>query len=421
MTAIMKTNLKKIVNIIYDDIKIEKNSLIPLLITVACTVSLCCVLHYLGVFVVNEKESVTVGFMCNGDESTSHSEDFLRVVDILELKFGSKVNVVVKSNVPELYAEQVLNELMEENCDIIFSNSYEFGDDLKKFAQSHPKTEFCQATCSNANEEPLLKNYHTFMGRIYEGWYISGRVAGFQLKQMIDNGEITDEEAWLGFVAAYPNSEVITDYTAFVLGAIRECESAKIKVRYTNSWSNYSEEYRTANLLIEEGCIIISQDTDTSGTAVACENTKVGHAVYHISYNQDMLYNAPNSTLVGARIDWSPYICSAVEAVITNKKIKKNVEGSIHGNDSGGGFNEGWVKMLDLNRAVAPDGSEDIIDESINEFKKDICSVFYGDYQGKNPNNENDVCDLNTVYKECRYQSAPSFHYIINDIVIIEE
>ncbi|MFR8428315.1 MAG: hypothetical protein ACLVCH_12915 [Roseburia inulinivorans] len=33
------------------------------------------------------------------------------------------------------------------------------------------------ATCANANEEPVLKNYHTFMGKIYQGRYTAGVAA----------------------------------------------------------------------------------------------------------------------------------------------------------------------------------------------------------------------------------------------------
>ena len=56
----------------------------------------------------------------------------------------------------------------------------------KEYAEKYPDIEFCQATCSNANERPVLDNYHTFMGTIYEGRYISGYVAGNVL-----NGKMT--------------------------------------------------------------------------------------------------------------------------------------------------------------------------------------------------------------------------------------
>ena len=109
-------------------------------------------------------------------------------------------------------------ELISENCDIIFSTSYGFGESVKKAAEKNPHIQFCQATCSNANEEPILKNYHTFMGKIFEGRYVSGVIAGLKLQELINQKKITKEQAKIGYVGAFPLPEVISGYTAFILG-----------------------------------------------------------------------------------------------------------------------------------------------------------------------------------------------------------
>ena len=70
------------------------------------------------------------------------------------------------------------------------------------------------ATCANANEEPVLKNYHTFMGKIYQGRYTAGVAAGMKMKELIKEGVITEQQAKIGYVAAYPYAEVISGYTA---------------------------------------------------------------------------------------------------------------------------------------------------------------------------------------------------------------
>ena len=44
-------------------------------------------------------------------------------------------------------------------------------------------------------------------------------------------------------------------------------------VKYTNSWNDYVLEKKYAEQLIREGCVIISQHSDTAGPAVACEQT----------------------------------------------------------------------------------------------------------------------------------------------------
>jgi basic membrane lipoprotein Med (substrate-binding protein (PBP1-ABC) superfamily) len=136
-------------------------------------------------------------------------------------------------NVAEGTEGEYLQGLVDAGCDIIFSTSYNYGITTKEFAQRYPDIEFCMATCSNANEEPYLENYHTFMGAIYEGRYASGVAAGMKLKELLDSGVITAEQARIGYVGAYPYAEVISGYTAFLLGVRSVVEDAVMTVKYT--------------------------------------------------------------------------------------------------------------------------------------------------------------------------------------------
>ena len=77
-------------------------------------------------------------------------------------------------------------------CNIIFTNSYGYGETAKEVAKEYPDVEFCQATGDNANTDPVLHNYHTFMGEIYEGRYIAGMIAGMKLQELIDAGNDYD-------------------------------------------------------------------------------------------------------------------------------------------------------------------------------------------------------------------------------------
>ena len=105
--------------------------------------------------------------------------------------YGDQVETLPKYNVSEDSVEPVLAELAEANCSLIFTTSYGYGEKAKEYAAKYPDIQFCQATCSNANDEPFLSNYHTFMGNIYEGRYISGVVAGMKLDSLIKEGRIT--------------------------------------------------------------------------------------------------------------------------------------------------------------------------------------------------------------------------------------
>lgn len=366
------------------------------------------------------KEHVTVGLVLDGDESEPYSANFLKAVDALELQYGERVSVIVRSNVSYEEARAVLYELCALHCDIIFTNSYGYGETAKAIAAEFPHVEFCEATCDNANLEPVVKNYHTFMGEIYQARYVAGLVAGLKLQELVEGGQIKADEAWIGYVGAFPYAEVISGYTAFFLGARQTCPTARMRVKYADTWSSYMLEKELASQLIEEGCVIISQHSDTIGPAVMCESARAGHPVYHVGYNQDMIDIAPTTSLIGSRIDWSPYICGAVGAVLKEKRIEDEISGNVHGNDIGGGFREGWVKMLELNRAIAPAGSEEIIRHAIREIEAGKAHVFRGDYLGVDPDDPGDTWELRTEYRENEKASAPSFHYILKDVIVLE-
>ena len=90
-------------------------------------------------------------------------------------------------------------------------------------------------------------------------------------------------------------------------------------VQYTNTWGNYLLEKECAKELIGEGCVIISQHSDTSGPAVACEETDRSQVVYYISYNESMSDIASTTYLTGSKINWEPYMVEAVQAVLEGR------------------------------------------------------------------------------------------------------
>lgn len=368
-----------------------------------------------------DDKEIKIGFVYVGDSSDSYTNNLLKAQNAIEKQFGEKVTIDSKFNVAEDKAGAVMEHLVEEECDIIFSTSYNFGEAAKACAGKFPEVEFCQIGCSNANEEPKLKNYHTFMGAVYQGRYISGVAAGMKLKELIESGSITAEQAKIGFIGAYPYTEVITSFTSFLLGVRSVVPEAVMTVRYTHSWANYQLEKELARELIdEEGCVIISQHTDTEGPAIACEETDRRKIVYYVSFNADTHNVAPTTYLVGSRINWAPYMTEAVGAVLRGKSIESCVNGRVIGNDVGAGFEKDWVQMLQLNEFTAAKGTKERINELIKQFEEGKIMVFKGDYTGVNPNDPSDVIDLRNGYRENEKCSAPSFRYILDDVITVK-
>lgn len=392
-------------------------------ITAAVAIIIVLIVH-IGDYILNvsrDEHVIKVGFLYVGDSCNTYTQNFIRAQNTIELTYGDKIEIYAKYNVAESMGEKYLEELVEDGCDIIFSTSYGYEDAAKKIAEKYPDIEICMATGDNANVDPLLPNYHTFMGEIYQGRYISGVVAGMKLTELIDSGEISADDAKIGYVAAFPYAEVISGYTAFFLGVRSIVPEATMSVRYTNSWGDYELERQYAKKFIEEGCIIISQHSDTAGSAVTCEDAIGSHTVYHVGYNWSMSDIAPTTSLIGCRINWAPYMVAAVGAVIEGREIEDCVDGRVKENDISAGFDKGWVEMLPLNEIIAAEGTQEKIDELISDFKKQKIEVFKGDYIGVDSFNEKDTYDLKEGYVENETASAPSFHYVLQDVITVLE
>lgn len=388
---------------------------------------ICCAAAIAATFLVhtlirgkNSEKIVKVGYVYVGDLCDAYTSNFAKAQREIEKVFGEKTQSVVKYSVPEESVETALNELVGEGCELIFTTSYGYGEKTKEIAALHPEVQFCQATCSNANSEPFLSNYHTFMGSIHEGRYICGVVAGMKLDELIKAGKITPAQAKIGYIAAFPYAEVISGYTSFFLGVRSVVPEATMTVEYSNSWSNYRVEKAIAEELIAEDCVIISQHSDTSGPAAACEETDRSKIVYYVSYNESMRDIAPTTYLTGSKINWIPYMTKAVEAVLNEKKIESCIAGNVNGNDIGSGFENDWVQILEINEFTVAAGTQEKVDELTDDFRNGRITVFKGDYTGVNPFDPSDTIDLKEGYMEAEKGSAPSFNYVLDDVITVK-
>ena len=389
-------------------------------VAVTCLVFLAVAFNWFRVLNLSgTRDHLTVGFIYDNDESTPYTYNFSLAKDAVEKKYGDRVDIFTASNVLDDQMEEPIRDLAMKGCDIMFFNGY--SELVVALAREYPEIQFCQTSYMDMSGRTVPENYHTFKGEAYQGRYVSGIAAGVKIRQMISEGVIPADEALVGFVAAFPTSEVISGYTAFLLGVRSVVPQATMRVRYTQTWSSYALEKSAAQALIDEGCVVISQHTDTIGPAIACEEAAPGRQVWHVGYNQSMQEVAPGTSLVASRICWEPYVTAAVDAVMRRKPIEKVVSGRVHGTDVSAGFDKGWVELVDLNQQIAAPGTQEAIDSAIEQFRRgDGSFVFRGDYTGVNPENPNDTCNLQDGYVENAETSYPTFRYVLSDIIAIE-
>ena len=363
-----------------------------------------------------ENRTLTVGFLYENDESTPNTYNFAIARRVLQKTFGERVKILTRSNVRESEADEILRELAFGGCDVIFTNSHTTL--VPEVARDYPAVEFCQISTREIGTGDRPENFHTFNGKIHQGWYASGVAAGKKLHELISKKKIRPEEAIVGFVSGYETAEEISAFTAFLLGVRSEAPEAVMRVRCTNAQSNYIRERACARALIAEGCVVVAQHTPTIGPALACE--EAAGRVYHIGYSMSMIDVATATSLVSARVNWAPYVTGVVRALLSGESIEKSVQGDAHGQDLCAGFERGWVDLLDLNEHIAAPGTKERLTEIEQEFARGRRKVFVGDYRGVDPENPEDVCDLTKGYTENQDGSWPTFHYILEGIVTVE-
>ena len=306
-----------------------------------------------------DSNTVKIGFLCIGDENDQgYTYNFIRGRDkATEMLAQEGINVewVTKFNIGEDSTCIDANiEAAEEGCQIIFNNSYGFEPFMLEVVDDYPDITFISATnCGSWNDG--RDNTHNVFANIYEGRYIAGVVAGMKLQQMIDEGQITADQAVIGYVGAYSFAEVISGFTAYYLGAKSVCPSVTMKVSFVGSWSDATAESDAALALIDAGAVMISQHSDNTTPATAAQS----RGVYHTGYNNDMTGIAPEASLISTRIDWSVYLYEMIKAYVSGEEIPQDW---CHGMDYGA------VVMTVLNEEIAAPGTA----EKIAEVEKAI-------------------------------------------------
>ena len=286
---------------------------------------------------------VKAGFIFLHDENSTYDLNFLNAAKEACENMG--IEYVIKTNIPEgQECYEAACELADSGCNFIFADSFGHEDYMIEAAKEFPEVEFCHATGTKAHTEQL-ENFHNAFASIYDGRYLAGIVAGMKLNEMIDAGDITAEEAKMGYVGAYTYAEVISGYTSFFLGARSVCPTATMEVTFTGSWYDETAEKEGANTLIEAGCVLISQHADSMGAPTACETA----GVPNVSYNGSTASACPHTFLVSSKINWAPYFEYAMGCVAEGTEIAADWCGTLE---------TGSVQLTDLGEAVAEGTAE---------------------------------------------------------------
>ena len=340
--------------------------ILSVLLAVAMLAALCCAFASCGKTTEDgdEKSDFKIGFILLHDENSTYDKNFMDAALKVKEELGlSDDQVVFKTNVPESNdCYEAAASFADDGCDIVFADSFGHESHMIRAAKEFPEVQFCHATGTQAKTAGVA-NFHNAFASIYEGRYLVGIAAGMKLNEMIENGDITADEAKIGYVGAFNYAEVVSGFTSFFLGARSVCPSATMEVVYTNSWFDIALEKEAANTLMDNGCVLISQHADSEGAPKACEARNVPNVAYNIS----TISMAPNTALISSKIDWAPYFRMIINAELKGEEIPTDWCGSIATES---------VILTELNEKVAAEGTAEAIETAMQAFKAGTLKVF---------------------------------------------
>lgn len=370
--------------------------------------------------------TVKVGLIALHDSNSTYDKNF---IDAMQAACKNKgAELVIKTGILETNdCYDAAIDLVDQDCDVIFADSFGHEDFVLRAARENPDVQFCHATGTKAHTEGV-SNFHNAFASIYEGRYLAGVAAGMKLVEMYEadalEAENFDEDGniKIGYVGAFPYAEVVSGYTSFYLGARSVVEeeteiSVTMEVSYTSSWYDLQAENDTARKLISNGAALISQHADSMGAPNACE----AEGVPNVSYNGSTAASCPNTFIISSRINWVPYFEYMIDCVADGEQIATDWTGTLE---------NGAVEVTALGQSAA-EGTQAKLDEvksqlMSGELKVFDCSKFtvngghltsyMADVNYDTAFEKDTEAIKNGVFEESVHRSAPYFDVRIDGI-----
>lgn len=230
-----------------------------------------------------------------GDFGWSYRHDVGRKA--VEAAFGDAVETSFVESVPEgPDAERVIQQLVDAGNTLIFTTSFGYMEQTLAVAEFEPDVYFEHATGFKR-----LDNVSTYAGRFYEGRFIQGVIAGRLTKTNIGC-----------YVGSFPIPEVVSGINAFTLGMRSVNPEATVKVAWVYSWYDPGKEAEATGALIDQGCDIVTQHTDSPAPV----QTAANRGLLAFGQDSDMIDFAPNNQLTANINVWDQYYVDRVKAVM---------------------------------------------------------------------------------------------------------
>lgn len=263
-------------------------------------------------------EPVRIGFIYLGpvgDFGWTYEHEQARKA--LQEHFGEKIKTTYVESVPEgPDAGNVLRDLAAKGHKLIFATSFGYMNYVLKVAKQFPGVDFEHATGYKR-----AANVSTYNIRFYQGRYVQGLIAGRMSKTGV-----------AGYIGSVPVPEVVQGLNAFIIGMRSVNPNARLKFIMVNSWYDPPKEGDAAKALMDQGCDIITQHTDSPAPLQAAAARGIGS----FGQSTDMTRFAPHTQLSASIDNWTPYYI---------QRVQKLLDGAWKSTDTWGGFESGMLEM----------------------------------------------------------------------------
>lgn len=342
-------------------------NLIALIVAVFICLSVF-VLKYEDIKQYRLKENLKIALLLSENLSTYDVENHRSAATNLSESFKiDSSKILIKEKVLETECFKIVEDAVNDGYNLIFAVGKDLEDYIVQSATEHPKVQYCIADSKLAITSGM-DNLHSYSLNEAESRYLAGVVAGMKLNDLIDNGEIREEQAIIGYVGSFDNAENISAYTAFYLGAKSVVPSVDMKVKFTESEYDEDLEKKTANALIANGCVLLVQQSNTNSIAENCEQ----YGVYYVGCLQVSADIAPNFAVVSTYEDWSVCYAQIVDSIIKDEDLPSGWYSSIDTSAVG-------VTEINKNAFASTnkyDETKRLVNEIQEKLKSDMLHIF---------------------------------------------
>ena len=292
---------------------------------------------------------IFIGTRTDGGFSQAHYNGAMA----LEAHFGGKVEALFMESVNSQNNQAIRDaavNLIDAGCEVIVGNSFGFMDMLEELAGEYPDIYFLHFSGYKMNDS----NFDNFFGAMEEPRYLTGMVAGM----MTETNKV-------GYVAAHPFTEVQIGINAFALGVQAVNPDAEVNVIYINTWGDAMLERQAAEALLDAGCDVIAQHSDSPGPIIAAGE----RGAFGIAYNLDKPDSSPEAYLTAPVWNHGAYYIKAVQMILDGTFVPFSYYGTMA---------DGFVDIAPLTSLVPSD-----VVAAVNAAKAKIISGELAPFEGE--------------------------------------